>query len=164
MVQSFTLTTTEIVAGYAAIVATFVLLWDVYKWQTAGPRLKMSAGPNFIIIGDLVPDPNKYISVRISNIGDRKTTLTNLGFEFYSAKWIGRRNVKFFIAHNPLTPNPLPFVFEAGEEWSARVIQTEELEQMARSGYLYCVVYYTDKEKPVWKRITMPPDQLSEES
>jgi hypothetical protein len=43
---------TDVIAGYAAFVATGVLLWDVYKWKRSGPGISFTASPDMKIYGD----------------------------------------------------------------------------------------------------------------
>jgi len=34
----------DLIAVYAAVVATFVLAWDIVKWLRSGPCLRMKGG------------------------------------------------------------------------------------------------------------------------
>lgn len=52
------------IAAYAAIVSTFVLGWDAYKWLASGAKIDMSASLNMKIIGSIEPDDKTYVSVR----------------------------------------------------------------------------------------------------
>ena len=80
---NISLTGTDIVAWWGAIVATVVLIWDIYKWKTSGPILKFEVSPYTRIIGDPTRESKKYISANVTNIGDRPTTLTNLVLQYY---------------------------------------------------------------------------------
>ena len=73
------------VAVYAAVISTFVLGWDVYKWLDAGPKVQMTATGGMRIVGNGHIDPNSYVGVTANNLGDRATTITNLGFLFYDS-------------------------------------------------------------------------------
>ncbi len=42
----------EIVAWWGAIVATVVLVWDIYKWKTSGPKIRFVVCPGMIVVGD----------------------------------------------------------------------------------------------------------------
>jgi hypothetical protein len=46
------MTSTEIAAWWGAIIASIVLLWDIYKWKTRGPKLVMRLSPNIQVWGD----------------------------------------------------------------------------------------------------------------
>ena len=77
------LTGIGIVAWWGAIVATFVLLWDIYKWKTAGPRIRFIVRSGMIIVGDPDREGQTFISAEATNIGDRPTTITNLVVQHY---------------------------------------------------------------------------------
>lgn len=51
------------IAAYAAIVSTFILGWDAYKWLAAGAKAEVAASPEMRLIGGSVPDSNTYITV-----------------------------------------------------------------------------------------------------
>ncbi|MCA8321933.1 hypothetical protein [Burkholderia cepacia] len=80
-------TLTLAVAAYAAVISTFVLGWDAYKWLNEGPSVRISASTGMVRVGGAVPDPNTYVSVTAVNVGDRATTITNLGFLYYRSWW-----------------------------------------------------------------------------
>ncbi len=67
---------TGLIAGYAAVVATVVFLWDIYKWKRTGPRISFTASPNMKIYGDPEREGETYINVRATNIGDKPATIT----------------------------------------------------------------------------------------
>lgn len=75
------------IAAYAAIVSTFVLGWDAYKWLALGEKIDLSASMGMKIYGGVVPDENTYISVTALNVGDRPTTITNLGGMYFESWW-----------------------------------------------------------------------------
>ena len=58
---------TEIAAWWGAGVATLVLLWDVYKWVTLGPRVRMAVRGNMIVVGDPAQKGKKFVTVRATN-------------------------------------------------------------------------------------------------
>jgi len=113
---------TDLVAWWGAIIATLVLVWDMYKWKRSGSIINVSASPNMHAFGNL---PNsiknkKYIKVEIVNIGDRKTTITHLVMFHYKSlfqKIRGKKDKSFFVATPALFPPPLPYLIEPGERW-----------------------------------------------
>ena len=72
---NITLSGTDIVAWWGAIVATSVLIWDIYKWRTSGPRIKFIVQPNSLVVGDPARKGKRFISVKATNVGDRPTTI-----------------------------------------------------------------------------------------
>lgn len=75
------------IAAYAAVISTFVLGWDAYKWLAAGAKIDLSASPNMQMIGGAVPDPKTYMVVTAYNVGDQPTTITNLGGMYFDSWW-----------------------------------------------------------------------------
>ena len=57
---------TEIAAWWGAIIATLVLLWDMYKWERSGPIINVSASPNMQPFGKI---PNNQ---KVKNISQLK--------------------------------------------------------------------------------------------
>jgi hypothetical protein len=49
------------IAAYAAVVSTFVLGWDAYKWLASGPKIDLSASTGMQIVGGPVRDP-EYVN------------------------------------------------------------------------------------------------------
>ena len=78
---------TVVIAAYAAIVSTFVLGWDAYKWLASGAKIDLTASTGMSQIRGMKKDPKTYISVIAMNVGDRPTTITNLGMLYYTSWW-----------------------------------------------------------------------------
>lgn len=133
------------IAAYAAVVATFVLGWDVYKWLSSGAKIDLSASTGMQIFGGLVPDDKTYISVTAWNIGDQPTTITNLGGLYFESWWHAfitrRKPTKAFIVTEPSQAQLIPYRFEVGDQWIGMAIQTDDIVQMAMNGYLFLVLY-----------------------
>jgi hypothetical protein len=144
------MTTNEIwtlcIAGYAAVISTFVLGWDAYKWLSSGPKVRLSASTGMQIVGGPEPDPNTYVSVTAMNLGDRATTITNLGFEYYERGWrhmLGRRRpAKAFVIATPSQSQRLPYRFEPGAQWIGMAEQDDDILKMIREGKMYAVLHH----------------------
>jgi hypothetical protein len=150
------LLSTEVVAWWGAVIATLVLIWDVYKWKTSGPRIKFSASPDMEIIGD--PQKQKegktYITVKAINIGGRPTTITKVGIIHYKSQFnrlIKKSDKKAIIIDTGL-PYQLPYVLQPGAVWDGFIPQ-ENVEGMSTYGQLYCVLFYSNKKRPKTARI-----------
>src|ERR1035437_8832981 len=129
------------IAAYAAVVSTFVLGWDAYKWLNQGPKVRISAQTGMKIVGGAHVDPNTYISVTAVNYGDRATTITNMGFLYYTS-WFNaylrrNRSDQGFIITTPSQAQVLPYRFEAGAQWIGMANQDEGVDKMIREGYLF---------------------------
>jgi len=133
------------IAAYAAVVSTFVLGWDAYKWLASGPKIDLSVSSGMKRFGGPVPDPNTYVSVTASNVGDRATTITNLGGMYFDSWWrayIVRRNAKeAFIVSQPSDGQRLPYRFEVGDQWIGLAEQTDDIVRMTKDGYLFLILY-----------------------
>ena len=60
---------TEIVAWWGAILASIVFVWDIYKWWTAGPKLRVSVHTGMMSINMPQYDGKTLIHVNVSNYG-----------------------------------------------------------------------------------------------
>jgi len=130
---------TVFIAWWGAIISTTVLAWDIYKWRKTGrPRLVVRANGNLQDADS--NNPQKYVALDVTNVGDKATTLAVMTFRYYTTKprrW-RKQNAESRGLFNPLRPTaPLPYKLEVGARWSGLVFQTAELEKMARTGYFY---------------------------
>lgn len=145
---------TDFVAWWGAVIATLVLLWDIYKWRHAGPRLTLKARPNMYFSGLSELDGKRLIFVEVSNNGDRPTTITKLLLVYYDGLWaLIRRNAQYFLVKNPGIANSLPHKLGVGEEWDGYTFHTDENEQMLQSGYLYVSLCCSYRTRPISARI-----------
>ncbi len=133
------------IAGYAAVISTFVLGWDAYKWLMSGAKIDVSASSGMQIVGGLTKDPNTYVSFTAVNAGDRPTTITNLGGMYFNSWWSAyvtrRKPAKAFIIAEPSQAQRIPFRFEVGSQWMGMVIQDHDIESMSKDGYLFLILY-----------------------
>jgi hypothetical protein len=146
---------TEVVAWWGAILATIVFVWDIYKWWTAGPKLRMAVLTGMESINIPQYDGKTLISVNVSNYGDRPTTITNLAFVYFTNLWrrFQHRAERAFVIPSPSDAQPLPFELKQGNLWNGVAIQDAEVEKMAKEGLLYCVLYHTHSERPLYRRV-----------
>lgn len=147
----------EIVAWWGAIVATIVLLWDIYKWKKAGPRIKFKVRSGMIVIGDPERDNQAFISVEATNTGDRPTTITNIVVQHYNTYFAMLRHKpsNTMIMNNPSPSRPLPYVLNPGSVWQGLAPQTPEIEALALDGYLVCGLCHSHSDKEIDRRIVI---------
>jgi hypothetical protein len=151
---------TDIVAWWGAIVASLVLLWDVYKWMVEGPRLTMRLSPNMEVWGDPSREGKTWVSVTVSNVGNRPTTIKGVGMEYYT-NWFSRfrnRAERAAVFPNPNTGFPLPRVLNPGEEWLGLIPQERldkgvDLEEISRTGHLMIWLSQSHKQRAMRKRL-----------
>jgi len=145
------------IAGYAAAISTFVLGWDAYKWLDSGPKVRITASTGMKLVGGNSVDPKTYISVTAVNLGDRATTITNLGFLYYDS-WLNlcRNKVdKAWIVTTPSQTQVIPYRFEVGDQWIGLCHQDDNVAQMICNGYLFAVLYHSHGGKGVRHRLTI---------
>ncbi|MGW8466562.1 hypothetical protein [Pseudomonas sp. CLCA07] len=133
------------IAAYAAVVSTFVLGWDAYKWLASGAKIDLSASAGMKIFGGPITDPKTYISITAWNVGDQPTTITNLGGMYFDSWWrayvIRRKASEAFIVTQPSQSQRLPYRFEVGDQWIGLADQTDDIVEKARGGYLFFILY-----------------------
>jgi len=79
---------TNIAAWWGAVIATFVIIWDIYKWTHSGPIINVTASPNMQAVGNFSnrESDKDYISIIVTNTGNIKTTITHLVVFYYKYK------------------------------------------------------------------------------
>ena len=153
------------IAAYAAVVSTFVLGWDAYKWLAAGAKVDLSVSPGMQLVGGPVPDPKTYLSITALNVGDQPTTITNLGGQYFESWWrayvIRRKSSKAFIVTEPSKAQRIPYRFEVGDQWIGIAHQTDDIAQMAKGGYLFFVLYTARGGRGQRVRVKLPKYESS---
>ncbi|MEJ1402549.1 MAG: hypothetical protein RPU61_03400 [Candidatus Sedimenticola sp. (ex Thyasira tokunagai)] len=153
---NITLSTTDIVAWWGAIIATIILVWDVYKWKTSGAKIRYFVSSEMKLFGGIEDNDKTYITFRVANIGDRPTTITTIGGKYYKSLWrklTNKVDQAFVIPSPAFNHQVLPYVLEVGQEWMGGAEQTEDIEEMAKSGYLIIEVYDSVHKKPSSDRV-----------
>lgn len=148
-------TITDVVAWWGAIIATSVLIRDIYKWKTAGAKIRFLVQSGMSMLGDPEREDVTLVTARVTNIGDRPTTITTVGFKYYKNWWkkFRRKPSKAYVVPSPaFNHQVLPYILEVGQEWGG-VNQTEDLENMANDGYLIMEVYDSVHNKPSTGRV-----------
>ncbi len=154
------------IAAYAAVISTFVLGWDAYKWLAAGAKVDVSVSTGMKIIGGLDPDPKTYISLTAVNVGDQPTTITNLGGMHFDTWWRAyvtrRKPLQTFLVSMPSQGQRIPYRFEVGDQWVGMADQTADIEQRARNGYLFLILYTAGGGRGKRARVKMRKKRLVE--
>ena len=150
------ITLTDILAVWGAFIASFVLLWDIYKWKTSGPRIHIDVKTNMCLYGDpAVPKNEEHVMCTVINRGDRPTTINILGVYSYKNKLkkLLRKTEAKGIIVNPgsFSGKPLPYVLEPGKEWTGLGKQKNLVEIGGKNEIYEIVVYMSHKNKPTQK-------------
>jgi hypothetical protein len=156
--MQFTLTLADKVdpvAIYAAIVATMVFAWNIYVWRNSGPRLNVSATMNMLILGGSHEEESKtFLIVRATNIGSKKTTITNVLVTSYANIWqrLLRRPNWTAVFNNVGNNFPIPYVLDVGHDFMSRADQADLVDRI-RDTYFYAGIAHSSAEKPVMVRV-----------
>lgn len=133
------------IAAYAAVISTFVLGWDAYKWLASGAKIDLSVSTGMRLIGGAVQDTKTYISITALNIGDRPTTITNLGAMYFDCWWRAyitrKKATKAFMVNEPSRAQLIPYRFDVGDQWIGLADQDDAIIKMAQDGYLFMILY-----------------------
>jgi len=150
---------TIVIAAYAAVISTFVLGWDAYKWLASGAKINITVSPNMKTFGGPKEDENTYVSLAAYNVGDRPTTIINMGAMYYDSWWtayIFRRKPKeAFIIATPSEAQKIPYRFEVGDQWIGMALQDGDIEQKAKNGYLFLILYTVGSGQGHRARVTI---------
>lgn len=136
-------------AIWGAVLSSALAVWDVYKWRTSSrPRLSIFASGNMQQVGS--PDKRVFVMVKVTNTGDKATTLNILALKYYATKprRFGRSIPTKEGIFQPNTPTPFPYKLEVGSEWTGLVEETEELKEWARNGFVYFYIVDSWTKKP----------------
>lgn len=147
---------TDVVAWWGAIVATLVLLWDVYKWTRRGPDVRVEATPNMKVFPRLPHTTDTtFIFVAATNHGAQPTTITHLAGVHYPSFWhkLARRGAEHFVVMNNALGSPFPHVLGPGERWTGAVDQDDAVKKYGTSGKFYCGVFHSGSKKPIYRHV-----------
>ena len=157
---------TAALAIYAAIISTGALALEFRRWFESGPRLSIRLMSAAQIIGGWGDDDWSYISVRVANLGDRPTTLTNMALlEFRSIfhRWLRRQSYSAIVirpeAYGGAT---LPYVLAPGTEWSGTIRYSHDLKRRALSGHLFVGIYGSHGPRGHVRKVVVPPGALDD--
>lgn len=143
------------IAIYAAFVATLVFAWNIYVWLNSGPRLQVTAQMNMLILGGTADHESKtFLIVRATNVGSKKTTITNVLVISYDNFWQRLRKRPSFTAvfNNVGGSYPIPYVLDVGHNFSSQADQAGFVARI-RDTYFYAGVAHSFAKKPVMVRV-----------
>lgn len=149
---------TDLIAIYAAVVATGVLLWDVYKWRrTERVRLVGRVMSNAVLAGPGYADTGeRWISLNVDNRGHVACTVTHFYVVAYSGwfQWMrGRSESNWLVNTIGTHGHTVPHFLEPGRYFVGMALQTEEVEQLSRTKRLYIAIAHSGSDKSVFARI-----------
>ncbi len=152
------------VAAYAAIVATAALGLEVRRWFESGARLKIDIMPEAKTFNIPGTEGNTYLVATVTNRGNAPTTITHFAVRDYGS-WLGRIRSKptwTVVIPSPQPPGTtsiIPKTLQPGEIWTGMVLydDKDELKGRIETGQLYVMIYASHADKPILKRVHVPP-------
>lgn len=148
---------TTIVAWWGAVLSTIVFLWDIYKFRSAGPKLRFTAQTGMESVNMPLYQGKTLILANVTNYGDRPTTITNVGYLYFKGRKHFRKKIpdKAAVVPSPSITQPLPFELKPGIVWTGLIIQDPQIEEWAATGILDMMVYHSHTSKPLRQRIVI---------
>lgn len=150
------MTLTDTLALIGALTGTIALLWDFFKWTQTGVKVLLRVSPNMTPFGFSEEEFKSKLNlfVEVTNTGDKKITITHLVLTYYDSLWkkLLKRSSKNFLVPKPV-PGQIPQLIDIGERWVSLIEQTQELEEMAKNGYLYVGINHSSSAKTLLRRV-----------
>jgi hypothetical protein len=137
------------------------LIWNVYTKVTSGPKLDATAKSGMEALqGPRAKDPSKYVMVSVRNNGTARTTLTSVWFSTYDSWWARKRakRSQSGVVPQPMSSQQVPYQLDVGGEYVGRIKQTDIIEEMLKTGKLWCEICHSWSNKPVQVKV-IKPDQ-----
>ena len=110
---------------------------------------------NIMVIGGWEKESDLFLSIKATNIGSKKTTITNALVCSYDNWWqlvIDKPTWNAIFVHSDRA-QPLPYVLDVGHDFFSRATQTAELEDRIKSKYFYAGVSHSFDRKPRLVRV-----------
>lgn len=152
------MTASDVAAWWGALIATVVLIWDIFKWSKEGPTLDVDVTPNMKVVGDPLRQADTYIAIRATNSGDLPTTITNVGLKHFKNRlaFLRGRPDSQWIVVKPDFARPLPYLVAPGDIWDGGALQDERALGLMSKGLLYCYVFHSASKRPVRRLVRAP--------
>lgn len=103
-------------------------------------------------MGDPSREGKIYISIWVTNVGDRPTTLQSLGFHVFEKRYqrFRRKAVMSAVFPNPNEQFPLPHKLEPGTQWHGLMLQSAVAEK-AKGRLVEIELGHSHSERPIRK-------------
>jgi hypothetical protein len=153
-------TLTDVAAWWGAVLATFVLGWDVYKWFHR-THLRVTVRPNMLVLGET--PPRFHVTVEVVNDGEQPVTLTHVLGEHCESTWqrVRRKPKASFFVRTVDAPE-LPHLLEPGARWISSFPQ-DGLLKYGR-GTLHVGIGHAAANRPILRRLDpLKPDTEAKE-
>lgn len=148
----------DVIASYAAIVATGALALEIRRWFDSAIRLTVNLMPDAKMTDD--PTDRTYLAVFVANRGPTPTTITHLTLHEYPSLWARLRGKASWnaIVVNPAPvgqPN-IPQQISPNEKWAGLAVYDDDLMERRKRGHLFVAIQATHRDEPMLKRVPRP--------
>ena len=146
------MTIAEIAAWYAATVSTTVLVWDIIKWSRAGPKINAEAYAGWESYGIQETEGQSLLFVKLTNVGDRATTLTSWGMYWYPKRGSlkGKNRLRSFVVPGGLAGlGQIPKKLDPGDVWSGVMKETPDYNEARKVGRVVVALGFSHREKEI---------------
>lgn len=169
------ISTTDLTAIIAVIMAAFSLALEIRRWWESGVKLKLRCVVDvcFIVDGENVTGSNgSHTYVEVSNRGDTPTTLTDLTLVYHPTIWDEkiysfsmsfirrilpylrfwkyldnrRRSVNYVYPFNPS-------FLDTGRRWRMTIFQNEEFDKYLNEGRFWLRIHASHTDKLIKRRL-----------
>lgn len=152
----------EIAAWWGAIIATLLLMWDVYKWRRSGARIHVRVGTDFLLVGSksgsALEGEQTFACITVVNEGDLPATINMACGAYFPTllhRWIRRirGSTHFLVTLDQDLGSRVPQVVGPGEQWTGVFPQDSLKEKYCgMRGTLYLGVMHTASRTPTMAR------------
>lgn len=157
-----TLTNTELVAWWGALLATIVFIWDIVKWLKTGPRLRLNVRANSfyqdseqISVKDDREGNKEFllkpsIHIELINVGSQPTTIMSIS----SKRQTGSGGVSGYDGSQfrEHFGKKLPYMLKPGDIWSCRVDQAIVMNLPGKAPIEICIAV-SHLKKPLTRKV-----------
>lgn len=157
----------NLVAWWGAIVATVVLVWDIIKWSSNRPKVRINTQMPTSYFdservetktseGETVAELKTYCHIELINQGKIPTTIVSVCCSNKPTKNKGEHINHNITIHNG---NSLPHTLGSGELWSCRISESSVQNIASQYPSAYVKVRLSHKVRPIYAKIKNRPQK-----
>ena len=151
MILDWQITLTDLIAFYAAIVSTSLLSFEIIKWYRSGPQITFSIQSDMNIINvPNVSEEKTFTVFKLTNKGDRSTTIETIDYRYYKNKihyYLRKSSMAAVIGNTGF--KPLPYVLEPGTNWLGVMDEIMATENYTKKGLFVFEASMSHQKNPI---------------
>lgn len=152
-----------ITSGLGLFLSSVAIVWDIVKHNQQKAKLRIDAKSGMKLgssyshfnISAAEAASLDYISITVTNIGDKTTTVTNLALAVFANRfmyWFNRPSVTFIISLE-VKEMPLPHTLETGKPCGWVYEENKDVMSQAKGKLLYVIVSHSMSTKQCYSRV-----------